>query len=85
LSAHRRQRGGVRSVAEAGKSFKRFKRLLRQAVQFADHQVDHVVGVTLGSNAPQVPRPASCSLQRVQELDHEERIAPALLVHELRQ
>ena len=67
----------------------------RQALELADHQVDHVVGVALGVNACEVPatsalrhgRSASSALvgQRGEELDGEERIAAGLLVHQLGQ
>src|SRR4029450_12970394 len=65
-----------------------------QPTQFADQQVDHVVGVALRVNARQIPAPASAGVierhqsfvdQRRQELNHEERIAGRLLVHQLRQ
>ena len=63
-------------------------------VELSDHEVHHVVGVALGVNAIEVPRPAGRAMiegeqslfgERVKKLNDEERIAGRLLVHQLRQ
>ena len=65
-----------------------------QAGQLPDHEVHHIVGVTLGVNAIEVPAPARRVMiegeqplfgERRNELNGEERIAARLLVHQLRQ
>ena len=63
-----------------------------QAGQLADHKVHHIVGVPLGVNAIEIPAPArrvmversKPSSASADELNGEKRIAPRLLVHQLR-
>src|SRR5581483_11276184 len=64
----------------------------RQPGELAQHEVDDVVGVSLGMNAIEVPGPADGFMvegeqafvdQREHELDGEEWIARCLVVHEL--
>src|SRR5207247_4954937 len=65
-----------------------------QAVQLRDHEVHHVLGVPLGANAIEIPRPAPLAMiegeqplfrERGNELYGEKRIAGRLVVHQLRQ
>ena len=81
-------------VAEAGELLQRLLRFDRQAGQLADHEVHDIVGVTLGVNALEIPAPARRVMiegeqalfgERVKKLNHEERIAGGLLMHQLRQ
>ena len=62
--------------------------------ELADHEVHDVVGVALGVNAIEIPGPALSLMiegeqplfgERVKKLNHEERIAGGLLVHQLRE
>ena len=89
-----RQESDVGGVAQTGELPQGVLGVGRQAAQLADHEVDHVVGVSLGVNARQVPGPARRPVieadqsfldQRRQKLDREEWIAGRLLVHQLRQ
>ena len=50
-----RQHRDLGDVAEAGQMLQRPLRLGRQAGQLSDHEVHHIVGVTLGANAIEVP------------------------------
>src|ERR1700730_12631814 len=45
-------------VAEAGHLMQCLLRFDGEAGQFSDHQVDHIVGVTLGVNATEIPGPS---------------------------
>src|SRR5436190_6192030 len=76
-------------VAEAGKLLQCSLGLGGQAGQLPDHQVHHVVGVTLGVNAIETPGPARVAMvegqqslfgERREELDREKRIAGRLLM-----
>jgi len=60
------QQGELRTVAHASEKLQCMLRFDGQAVQLADHEVHHIVGITLGANAIQVPGPAPC---RVIECD----------------
>jgi hypothetical protein len=60
----------------------------------ANQKVHHVIGVTLGVNAIEIPRPARRIMieveqalfgERVKKLNDEERVAGGLLLHQLRQ
>jgi len=66
----------------------------RQSLQFADHEIDHVVGEALGLNARQVPVPRLVAAiecdepllgKHRDELDDEEGIAGGFFLHQLRQ
>src|SRR6516162_423433 len=86
-----REFGGI---AETGHLLQRQLRFRRQAGQLRDQEVHHIIGVTLGVNALEIPGPA-CSIvikgehsfigERGNELNGEERIATRLLVHQLRE
>ena len=45
------------AVSKAGKLLQRVLSLDREAVQFPNHEVHHIVGVTFGVNAIEIPRP----------------------------
>src|SRR5262249_4993973 len=69
-------------------------RLGRQTDELRDHEVDHIVGVSLGVNAINVPGPARSIMikdehfffgERGNELNSEEWIAARLLFHQLRE
>ena len=81
-------------VAEAGEKLQRLLRFDRQAGQLAHHKVHDIVGVPHGVNAREIPGPArrvtieaeqALFGERVKKLDHEERIAGGVLMHQLRQ
>src|SRR5262249_20968289 len=66
----------------------------RQAGQLRDQEVHHIIGVTLGVNALEIPGPARSIMikgehsfigERRNELNGEERIATRLLVHQSRE
>lgn len=91
---HGREGRDVRDVPEAGEPLQRVLRRPRQARQLAAHQVHDVVGVTPRMDAFGIPVPLARIViegqeiafgQRLQELDHEERIAARLVPHEARQ
>ena len=81
-------------VAKTGQLLQCMLRFSRQPGELPDHKVHHVVGVSSGMNAIEIPGPAGLSMiegehflvgQRGNELNGEERIATRLLVHQLRQ
>src|SRR6202022_1238599 len=81
-------------VAEAGKLLQCSLGLNRQAGQLPDHQVHHIVGVTLGVNAIEIPGPSSSVMierekalfgERRKETKGEKTSAPRLLMHQLRE
>src|SRR6266481_9568217 len=81
-------------VPEAGKVLQCRLGFNRQAGQFPDHQVHHIVGVTLGVNAIEIPDPSRSVMiegeqalfgERRHELKGEKRIASRLLMHYLRE
>ena len=51
-----------RRVAQTGKLFQCVLGFDRQAVQFPGHEVDHIISVTLGVNAIQVPGPSRMAM-----------------------
>jgi len=78
-------------IAETGHLLQRRLRFSRQAGQLRDQEVHHVIGVTLGVNAFDIPAPARSLMskgehsfigERRNELNGEERIATRLLVHQ---
>src|SRR5262249_6178333 len=80
--------------AETGHLLQRRLRLGRQAGQLRDQEVQHIIGVTLGVNALEVPGPARGIMikaehsfigERRNELNGEERIATRLLMHQSRE
>src|SRR6267154_2585787 len=82
------------NVAEAGKLLQCSLGFHRQAGQLPDHQVHHIVGVTLGVNAIEIPGPSRSVViegeqglfgERRNELKREKRVASRLLMHQLRE
>ena len=82
------------AVAETGQKLQRLLAFDREASELADHEVDDVVGVTLGADALEIPGPAGGAMveceqvllgKRVEKLNDEERVAARLLAHKLRQ
>jgi hypothetical protein len=80
-----------RDVAEAGELLQRLLGLDGQAGQLPDHEVHHIVGVSLGVNAIELPAPARDVMieakqplvgERRNELNGEKWIATCLLVHQ---
>src|SRR6266436_8423875 len=76
-------------VPEAGKVLQRSLGFTRQAGQFPEHQLHHVVGVTLGVNATEIPGPSRSVMiegeqalfgERRHELKREKRIATRLVM-----
>src|SRR5215470_13852111 len=97
LRSNRSFRGGaffMCSRMRAGHLLQRQLRFGRQAGQLRDQKVHHIIAVTLGVNAIEIPGPA-CSImikgehsfigERSNELNGEERIAARLLVHQSRE
>src|SRR6516165_6276447 len=81
-------------IAETGHLLQRQLRFGRQAGQLRDQEVHHIIRVTLGVNALEIPGPArslmikgehSVGGERRDELNGEERIATRLLVHQSRE
>src|ERR1700729_4039297 len=81
-------------IAQAGKMPQRLLRFDRQPGHLANQKVHHIIGVTLGVNAIEIPRPASRIMieveqalfgEGVKKLNDEERVAGGLLLYQLRQ
>ena len=81
-------------VAQAGKLLQRLLRFDRQSRYLANQEVHHIIGVALVVNAIEIPgpeRPVVIEAEQalfgecVKKLNHEERIAGGLLMHQLRQ
>src|SRR5580692_5299884 len=81
-------------VAEAGELLQRLLRFDRQPGHLANQKVHHIIGVTLGVNAIEIPRPARRIMieveqalfgEGVKKLNDEERVAGGLLLYQLRQ
>ncbi len=88
------QRVETRDVAQAGQLLQRLAGFLGQPRQFADHQIDDIVGVALAVDQVHIPPPALARRlvcqqlllgQGVQKLDDEERIASGLVQYQPRQ
>jgi hypothetical protein len=82
-----RKHGRFGRIAEAGHLLQRLLRFDRQAAQLAGHEVDDIVGVALGVDAPRsqrqraVPNRGEQALgERVKKLNQEERVAGGLLL-----
>src|SRR5215472_12714725 len=84
----------LEDAAEAGEKLQRLPSFDRQALQLRDHKGYHVIGMSLGVNPFEVPRPArrimveeehSFFSERRQKLNRKKWIAGRLLVHKLRQ
>ncbi len=80
-------------IAQASELFQGFLGGGRKLLQLCGHKIHHVIGVALGADAIHVPLPGlrdrvereqPLFCQRREELDREERIASALLLHQLR-
>ncbi len=91
---HDGQERDVGNVAEAGQLLQGFPGLDGQAAQLGHHEVHDVLGVPLGMDALEVPRPARMHMiegeqplvgERRNELHDEKRIATRLLMDQLRQ
>src|SRR6516225_7677559 len=91
-SARDAKRRDLRNVAQAGKKLEGLLGFAGQAVQLAHHEVDDIVGVALGVNAREVPRPSRRLMvkgeqplfgKRSNELDREEWVASSLSVYQL--
>src|SRR6266404_923001 len=81
-------------ASEAGKLLQSSLGLNGEAGQLPDHQVHHIVGVTLGVNAIEIPGPSRSTMiegeqalfgERRNELKREKRVASRLLMHQLRE
>src|ERR1700759_3619795 len=89
-----RKPGDLGGVAKAGKLLQCQLRFGWQAAELADHEVQDIVSETLGIDAIEIAGPARRVMikvkqiligQRVKKLNHKERIARRLVMHELRQ
>src|SRR5262249_46603906 len=85
-----RQHRGFGAISETGQLQQCLMSLSLQARQLTDHEVDHVVGVSLSVNALEIPGPACSSMiedehafvsKRRNELIGEERIAGRLFMY----
>src|SRR5258707_15824739 len=86
---------GYRGVAsKAGKLLQGLLGFDRQTAQLPNHEINNVIGVTLGVNAIQVPRPSPFAMiedeqrllgERRNKLNGKKWIAGGLLVNQLRQ
>src|SRR5262249_30574318 len=81
-------------VSETGHLLQSRLRLGRQTDEFCNHEIHHIVGVSLTANTSKVPGPTRSIVikgehsffgQRRNELNGEERIATRLFVHQLRE
>ena len=54
--------GDLGTVSQAGKLLQCLLGFDGQAVQLPDHEVHHIIGVTLGLNATQIPRPSPIAM-----------------------
>jgi len=61
-------------VAETGQKLQRLLRFGRQARELADHEIHHIVGVALGANALEVPRPAGRGVIEREQMLFGERV-----------
>ena len=91
---HVRERRDVGDVAETGQLLQRLLGFLRQAGELPGHEVHDIVGIALGVDAIEIPRPPrlpvikreqSLICKRIKKLKREERIAGCLVVYEPRQ
>src|SRR5271154_1275184 len=82
------------NAAETSELLQRLLRFGGQAIELPRHEVHDIIGVSLGVDAIEVPGPARHFMiekqqalfgERLQKLNHEERIAGGLPVHERRQ
>src|SRR5215510_13135108 len=89
-----RERRDLGEISETGHLLQCRLRLSRQTDELPDHEVHHIVGVSLGVNAIDIPRPAPSIMiegkhfffgERRNELNGEERIATRLLLNQLRE
>ena len=91
---HDRERCDLGDVAETSKRPQRRPGLARQARQLADHEVNDIVGVALGLNAIEIPRPAmrswsnasnSSSASACRNWITKNGLPPVFVMHQLRQ
>src|SRR5262249_10361229 len=87
-----REGRGLGDVSETGQLLQCRLRLRRQTDELFDHQVDHIVSVSLDMHAIEIPGPARAIKikdeqfsfgERRNELNGEERIAACFLVHQV--
>ncbi len=55
---HDGNRSDLCAVSQAGKFLHCFLRLDWQTVQLSDHELHHIISVTLGVDAVQIPKPS---------------------------
>src|SRR5579863_518249 len=91
---NRRESGDLGDISETCHLLQCRLRLGWQADELRDHEVRHVVRVSFGVNAIEIPGPASSIMikgehflfgQRRNELNCKERVAVRLLLHQLRE
>ena len=84
------KRGDLGTVSKTGKLLQCLLRFRRQAVQLPNHEVRHVIGVTFGVYAIQVPSPAPSAMiegeqsligKRINKLNDEKWITSRLSVN----
>src|SRR5271165_3487913 len=84
--------GNFSVISQRSEQFQNFLGSVRQAAQLANHEVHDIVGVAGGLNAVEIPTPAPSFMieakycligERMNELQHEERVAGSLLMHQL--
>src|SRR5262249_28974795 len=94
VSANGGKGGDLGNVSQAGKLLQCLLGFDRQAAQLSDHEIRHIIGVTLGVNATEVPGPSRPAMIEVEEpllykgrneLNGKKWIAARLFVHQLRQ
>ena len=89
--ADRSKESELSAGADAGKLAKRRLGFGRQAIELADHEIDHVVGVAFGVDATEVAKPSRIRViedqqrfirERGEKLNGKKWIAAGLLVHQ---
>ncbi|MCG3119982.1 MAG: hypothetical protein ALAOOOJD_02544 [bacterium] len=89
---HQCQRFQVELITDAGSQFSNVLCFIRQPLNFARHQLDHVVRHAHTLNAPKLKLPVAVAIvkfqqfflmQCLQKLGNEERIAGGFLQHQL--
>ena len=90
-SFHERKIG---AVTQASELLQGVLSMGRQTAELVEHEVDYIVGITLDTNASQVPQPPPRTViereqsilgERGKKLDHEEGIAGSPLEYQLRE
>ena len=87
-----RKRGNLRGVSETGEKLQRLLRFGRQPGELPDHEINDVIGISLGKDALEIPGPATRIIiegehalfaEGGNELNGEKRIARSLFVQQL--